>query len=153
MREANPTENADRLQTLFDIITKCSSTLEKRLVIDVKWVKDAYEDFLISDVGFVRTQNNPVDTVTKLGTCAVLFYIIPTSKANFKIVPSYQEIFVSFRIRFYVSIAPCGRPVFFTAFPLEEVGKATVQPPVSCSHHDVQVRFLGLVSNSPACIS
>ncbi len=123
MREANPTENADRLQTLFDIITKCSSTLEKRLVIDVKWVKDAYEDFLISDVGFVRTQNNPVDTVTKLGTCAVLFYIILRVKQTLKLyLLTKKSLFRSASV-FTCLLHHAVGPYFLLHSPLKRLAK------------------------------
>lgn len=43
-------------KSLFDIITKCSSTTEKRLLIDIQTVREAYERFEFSDVGFVRTK-------------------------------------------------------------------------------------------------
>lgn len=51
---------------LSDINTNCSTTTEKRLQIDVKVVREAYERFEISDIGFLKSQNNPLASFTKL---------------------------------------------------------------------------------------
>ena len=42
-------------KSLFDVITKCSSTTEKRLMIVISTVITAYESFEISEVGFIRS--------------------------------------------------------------------------------------------------
>lgn len=72
-------------KSLFDIITKCSSTTEKRLLIDVKAVREAYEKFEVSDVGFVRTENNPADSFTKLKPNDALQRILSHNKSDFPI--------------------------------------------------------------------
>ena len=66
--------------SLFDVITKCSSTLEKRLMIDISAVRQAYEREEISDVRFVRTKDNPADAFTKVGKCEVLDKIMSSGK-------------------------------------------------------------------------
>jgi Reverse transcriptase (RNA-dependent DNA polymerase) len=62
-------------KSLFDVITKSSSTSERRLMIDITAVREAYFKQEISDVGFVRTKNNPADAFTKVGKCDALEYI------------------------------------------------------------------------------
>lgn len=55
--------------SLFEVITKASSTTGKRSMIDLITVKDAYRRREIDTVGFVRTQCNPADALTKPSTC------------------------------------------------------------------------------------
>jgi len=60
-------------KSLFDIITKCSHTTEKRLMIDVAAVREGYERFEISDIGFIRSEHNIAVGLTKLnGSKALL---------------------------------------------------------------------------------
>lgn len=61
---------------LFDVITKHTTTTEKRLMIDIKAVREAYERMEISDVGWIRSKDNPADALTKLTENAVLETII-----------------------------------------------------------------------------
>ena len=70
-------------KSLFDVITKCSSTTEKRLMIDISTVRTAYESFEVSEVGFIRSENNPADAFTKPGSFPSLKRIIETSRADF----------------------------------------------------------------------
>lgn len=72
-------------KSLFDIITKCTSMTEKRLLIDVKAVREAYEKFEVSDVGFVRSENNPADSFTKMRPNDALNRILHFNKSDFKI--------------------------------------------------------------------
>jgi hypothetical protein len=62
----------------FYVITKSSTTSERRLMIDITAVRNAYNAQELSDVGFVRTKYNPADAFTKLGFCEVLDTIIKT---------------------------------------------------------------------------
>jgi len=72
-------------KSLFDIITKCSHTQEKRLMIDLQAVRDAYESHEISNVGFIRGPNNPADGLTKIGKCPPLSHLLQTGRANFQV--------------------------------------------------------------------
>lgn len=54
------------LKRVFDIITKCSSTSEKLLMVDISVVREVYERQEMCDVGYVRSQFNPSDDFTKL---------------------------------------------------------------------------------------
>ena len=59
-------------RSLFDIITKASSTKEKRLMIDLTASREGYEKNEISDIGLVRSEHNPADGLTKIGKCPAL---------------------------------------------------------------------------------
>ena len=52
--------------SLFDVITKAKITSEKRLMIDVKVVKDAYQRNELHNIGFIRSEYNPADALTKV---------------------------------------------------------------------------------------
>ena len=54
--------------SLFDVITKASTTREKRLLIDINVVSEAYPRFEINTIGFIRTQYNPADALTKVNS-------------------------------------------------------------------------------------
>jgi hypothetical protein len=55
----------DRL-SLFDVITKSSTTAEKRLMIDLVVVREAYDRMEIAQLAFLRTNWNPADALTKV---------------------------------------------------------------------------------------
>lgn len=57
---------------MFKVIVKNTSATEKRLMIDIKAAREAYEDQEISDVGWVRGLHNPADGLTKPGKCEAL---------------------------------------------------------------------------------
>ena len=67
-------------KSLLDIITRSSYTTEKRLMIDKKAVRKAYDLFEISDDGFIRSHNSPADILTKIGESTLLRQIILTGK-------------------------------------------------------------------------
>lgn len=56
-------------ESLFDVITKSSSTTERRLMIDVQAVRNGYERLETLEFGFER---NPADSFTKVGSCEAL---------------------------------------------------------------------------------
>jgi hypothetical protein len=57
--------------SLFDVITKLSTTAEKRLMIDLVVVREAYDCMEIAQLAFLRTNWNPTDALLKvsLNTC------------------------------------------------------------------------------------
>lgn len=63
-------------KTLFDVITKNTTTTEKRLMIDIKAVRESYERMELSDVAWIRSENNPADALTKVKENAVLNHIV-----------------------------------------------------------------------------
>jgi Reverse transcriptase (RNA-dependent DNA polymerase) len=69
-------------RSLFDVITRNSATSERRLMIDVSATRQAYERHETSDVGFIRTSNNPADALTKRGYNAALMDILTTGRLD-----------------------------------------------------------------------
>ena len=52
-------------KSLFDTITRRSQTQEKRLLIDLATVRDAYRSKEISNVAWIRSEYNLADPMTK----------------------------------------------------------------------------------------
>ena len=72
-------------KSLFDILTKCSNTTERRLMIDLQSVRNAYENHEISNIGFLRGPNNPADGLTKESKSGALEYFLKSGKADFEV--------------------------------------------------------------------
>ncbi|MEM1283154.1 MAG: reverse transcriptase domain-containing protein [Chlamydiota bacterium] len=72
-------------KSLFDIITKNSSSIEKRLMIDIKSVRHGYESMEISDIGFARSTCNPADAFTKITVNEPLTRIVKHGKADMEV--------------------------------------------------------------------
>jgi hypothetical protein len=68
--------------SLFDVITRSTSTSEKRLMIDITAAKEAYHEGTIGIIGFVRTAFNPADAFTKVTRCLALEGIIIKGKIS-----------------------------------------------------------------------
>ena len=52
-------------KSLFDTITKRSQISEKRLLIDMATVRDAYRRKEMQNIGFIKTNYNIADPLTK----------------------------------------------------------------------------------------
>jgi hypothetical protein len=64
--------------SLFDCITKSSTTAKKRLVIDLVVVREAYDRMKIEQLAFFRTNWNPADALTKVSRNTYLETIMTT---------------------------------------------------------------------------
>lgn len=69
-------------KSLFDIITKSKQTTERRLMIDMACVREAYQSHEISNSRFIRGPNNPADGLRKPNTCDSLERLIKYAKAE-----------------------------------------------------------------------
>lgn len=67
---------------LFDVITRSSTFREKRLLIDIAVVKEAYNKHEISRVGHVFSNHNPADALTKVCNSAALNSILDTGSLH-----------------------------------------------------------------------
>lgn len=52
-------------KSMFDVLTKPSSTTERRLMIDLRALQEAYKREEISHVGLIGSEHNPADGLTK----------------------------------------------------------------------------------------
>ena len=73
-------------KSLFDVITKNSSTTEKRLMIDIASARESYGRLEISNIGLVRSEHNIADAMTKPKKCAALNYVVTDGKLAHPIV-------------------------------------------------------------------
>lgn len=62
--------------SLFDVITKSTTTNEKPLMIDIKVLEDYYQRKELQTIRFNRSENNPADSLTKVKKCAILDLIL-----------------------------------------------------------------------------
>lgn len=53
-------------KSLFDVLAKGSTMTEKRLMIDIQATHEAYDEDVISELGWIRREHNLADALTKL---------------------------------------------------------------------------------------
>ena len=66
--------------SLFDVVTKATITTERRLMIDIAGVKQAYKAKEIHTLGFIRTNYNVADALTKVKACDAMRKTLRTGK-------------------------------------------------------------------------
>ena len=76
------TLNLTDSKSLFDIIRKGSHTNEKRLMLDLYAAREGYKSRDISNIGFIRSQYNTADSLTKPMKKETLRELMPTAKLN-----------------------------------------------------------------------
>ena len=54
--------------SLFDVITKASTTVEKSLMIDLEVVEKAYQQIEMEQIGFIGSEHNLADWLTKINS-------------------------------------------------------------------------------------
>lgn len=69
-------------ESLFKTILKSTTTTEKRLIIDVEAARESYARKDISEVGWIRSEENPGDGLTKKGTCEMLETFLDTGRRD-----------------------------------------------------------------------
>ena len=72
-------------KSLFDVITRSSQMSEKRLMIDIAGVREAYRNTDTCDIGHVRTLNNPADAMTKSLDCQCLNNILSSGVCDIEV--------------------------------------------------------------------
>ena len=71
-------------KSIFDITSEDSSTNEKRIMIDIHSARRAYRAHEVSNIGFVRSENNIADGLTKLKMQSALLNLLRTGKYQVK---------------------------------------------------------------------
>jgi hypothetical protein len=67
-------------KSLYECLVKLGTTLEKRLMIDVMCLRQAYERREIVEVYWIKGNTNPADSMTKLKSSGVLKELLDTNK-------------------------------------------------------------------------
>lgn len=70
---------------LFDVTTKSSFTKERRLLIDIAVVKDAYAKNEINQVGHLFSDQNLADAMIKIGKCQALNTALKTGRISIQV--------------------------------------------------------------------
>lgn len=60
------------MQSLFNVIVKSTTTTEKRLMIDIHAVREAYDWREVGNVGWIKSIDNLADGLTELAICQAL---------------------------------------------------------------------------------
>lgn len=67
---------------LFDVITGNRYTTEKRLMVDIAAVREAYNDRIIANIGLIRSEYNAADAMTKITLNVPLTNILRTHRVS-----------------------------------------------------------------------
>lgn len=66
----------------FDVLTRAKTTTEKRLMIDLKSVKESYDKNEIADIAFIRSEFNIADALTKIKKHSILIETLMHGKLD-----------------------------------------------------------------------
>ncbi|KAI0998959.1 hypothetical protein K3495_g9241 [Podosphaera aphanis] len=70
--------------SLYECLVKLGTTYEKRLMIDIMAIRQAYERREIAEVIWITGESNPADAMTKHKSNDALSQIIDNNKINLK---------------------------------------------------------------------
>jgi hypothetical protein len=73
-------------KSLYDCLVRLGTMQEKRLMIDVMCLRQAYERRLITDVKWIDGEANPADAMTKGKACLALQQLIDTNQVDLQAV-------------------------------------------------------------------
>ena len=68
------------LKSLYDCLIRLGTTQEKRLIIDVMCLYQAYKQRQIAEVKWINRDTNPADAMTKGKPCTALSQLINTNR-------------------------------------------------------------------------
>jgi len=73
-------------KSLYDCLVRLGTTQEKRLMIDVMCLRQAYERRQIAEIKWIDGESNPADAMTKGKPCAALTQLIDTNQIDLQAV-------------------------------------------------------------------
>ena len=71
--------------SLYDCLVKLGTTTEKRLMIDLMALRQSYERREISEVRWIRGEDNPADAMTKATANAALERLVTTNRLEVRL--------------------------------------------------------------------
>lgn len=69
-------------KSLYECLVKLGSTQEKRLMIDLMALREAFERMEINEVKWISGNSNPADAMTKAKPCSALSNLVNTNKLD-----------------------------------------------------------------------
>jgi len=73
-------------KSLYDCLVRLGTTQEKRLMIDVMCLRQAYERRQVTEVKWIDGDTNPADAMTKGKPCTALSQLIDTNRVELQAV-------------------------------------------------------------------
>ena len=71
--------------SLFDVMTKATIKTEESLMIDLTVVQECYNNSKLDQIGFIRSENNPADALTKITRNSTLEKMLDTAKLDHRV--------------------------------------------------------------------
>jgi hypothetical protein len=72
-------------QSLYDCLVKLGTTKEKRLMIDIMAMREAYKRSELMDIQWINGRDNPADAMTKAGCNTAMEKLITSNKLNLQV--------------------------------------------------------------------